>query len=191
MGAFLLYGLLLPSGNDASVALAEHFGDRLVIDQEEQGDSPADALPRFVAAMNRTAGELGMTNTKYRNPHGLTEKDHLSTAHDLIRLARAAWQLETLRNYVNTRQHGCTLVGPGGYRRNVVWKNTNRLLAITGYQGIKTGTTTAAGSCRVSAAVNDKKQLLMVVLGSQSSGARYVDSRNLYRWAWQQLGGGD
>ena len=140
----LLYGLLLPSGNDASVALAEHFGDRLVIDQEEQGDSPADALPRFVAAMNRTAGELGMTNTKYRNPHGLTEKDHLSTAHDLIRLARAAWQLETLRNYVNTRQHGCTLVGPGGYRRNVVWKNTNRLLAITGYQGIKTGTTTAA-----------------------------------------------
>jgi len=129
-----------------------------------------------------------MANTAYRNPHGLTEKGHLSSARDLVRLAHAAWQLATLRKYVNTRQHGCTLVGPGGYRRNVVWKNTNRLLAIKGYQGLKTGTTTAAGSCLVSAASRNDVQLLMVVLGSQSSGARYVDSRNLYRWAWQQIG---
>jgi len=186
----LLYGLLLPSGNDASVALAEHFGDRFVASQDSvvsQDGSATNALDRFVAEMNRTAAELGMEQTTYRNPHGLTAKGHLSTARDLLRLAQTAWQLGPLRKYVNTRQHGCTVVGPGGYQRNVVWKNTNRLLAIEGYQGLKTGTTTAAGACLLSAAVRNDDQLLMVVLGSKSSDARYVDTRNLYRWAWQQI----
>ena len=86
----------------------------------------------------------------------------------------------------NTRQHGAKLQGPGGYERNVLWKNTNRLLAIEGYEGIKTGTTSAAGACLVSLGERDGRRLIIVVLGSASSDARYVDTRNLFRWAWSQ-----
>jgi D-alanyl-D-alanine carboxypeptidase (penicillin-binding protein 5/6) len=192
-----LYGLLLPSGNDASVALAEHFGDRFSSDKEgrkEQADaddenrnSANDPLDRFVAEMNRTARSLGMSKTAYRNPHGLTADGHVSTARDLTRLAYAAWQLPTLRKYVGTRQFGCTVTGLGGYRRNVVWRNTNRLLKTANYHGLKTGTTTKAGACLVSTASRDDEQIFVVVLGATSSDARYVDSRNLYRWAWQHI----
>ena len=194
-----LYGLLLPSGNDASVALAEHFGDRFAAGEDTLDTKVAngddndrhpkdDPLVRFVAEMNRTAESLAMSETSYRNPHGLTAEGHVSTAADLMRLAYAAWQLPRLRQYVGTRQYGCTVVGPRGYRRNVVWRNTNRLLKTAGYHGLKTGTTTKAGACLVSTAGRGDDQIFVVVLGASSSDARYVDSRNLYRWAWQQLG---
>lgn len=196
-----LYGLLLPSGNDASVALAEHFGVRFAVGEAaaENNGAGADArvgdpqaddpLARFVAEMNRAARALGMSKTSFRNPHGLTAAGHVSTAADLARLAHAAWQLPRLRDYVGTRQHGCTVTGPGGYRRNVVWRNTNQLLKTAGYLGLKTGTTTQAGACLVSTGRRGDDQLFVVVLGATSSDARYVDSRNLYHWAWQQLGG--
>ena len=178
-----LYGLLLPSGNDASVALAEHFGRRV-----SSAESPTDGEPveHFVAEMNRAAAVLGMSNTSYQNTHGLTAKSHQSTASDLVKLAHAIWQFEDFRRYAGTRQHGCKLIGHGGYQRNVVWKNTNRLLRIEGYDGMKTGTTTAAGACLVSTAERDGKRRYMVVLGSSSSAGRYADSRNLYRWMWNQ-----
>jgi D-alanyl-D-alanine carboxypeptidase (penicillin-binding protein 5/6) len=180
----LLYGLLLPSGNDASVALAEQYGGRF--EPPEKDSENDDPLVRFVAEMNRTAKSLGMNSTCYKNPHGLTSEGHESTARDLLRLAHAARQLPLFRKYISTRQRGCTLVGLGGYQRNVLWKNTNRLLPIDGYHGVKTGTTTAAGACLVSSSCRDNDELLMVTLGSTSSDARYVDTRNLYRWAWQQ-----
>ena len=63
------------------------------------------------------------------------------------------------RQYVNTRQHGTTVTGEGGYERNIVWKNTNKLLAIDGYSGVKTGTTTAAGACLVSWGERDGREL--------------------------------
>ncbi len=186
--AEVLYGLMLPSGNDAAVALAEHFGSRLA-DIGSPGSSPSqqDSLDAFVEVMNRMAVELGMSNTTYRNPNGLTEDGHQSTAADVLKLATAAMALPAFRDYANTRQRGCTVIGPGGYTRNVLWKNTNRLLSIDGYAGIKTGTTTAAGACLVCAATRQGRSLLLVVLGSDSSDARYVDARNLYRWAWPQL----
>lgn len=180
----LLYGLMLPSGNDASVALAEHFGDHFKMDRSVR---KATTFQRFIIQMNRQAKELGMTETRFANPHGLTADDHHTTASDLLRLAHQAMQLPQFREYVSTRQHGCTLIDQVGKQRNVVWKNTNRLLATEGYLGVKTGTTSAAGACLVSAARRGNRQLLMVVLGSSSSDARYTDSRNLYRWAWQQL----
>jgi D-alanyl-D-alanine carboxypeptidase (penicillin-binding protein 5/6) len=180
----LLYGLLLPSGNDAAVALAEHFGPRC----EPPADRPAetDPLARFVAEMNRVAQRLGLKETQYRNPHGLTEKGHATSPRDLLRLAAAAWQEERFRVYVGTRQRGCRVEGPGGYQRNVLWKTTNRLLEIEGYDGVKTGTTSAAGACLVSIGKHQGKELLVVVLGSASSDARYIDTRNLFRWAWGQ-----
>jgi D-alanyl-D-alanine carboxypeptidase (penicillin-binding protein 5/6) len=173
---------MLPSGNDASVALAEHFGPRLA----PVNSDADDPLAKFVAAMNHAAKELGMEKTIYKNPHGLTAKGHQSSALDLTKLAHAAIQLPRFRHYIDTRQHGSTLLGPGGYQRNIVWKNTNQLLGIEGYHGIKTGTTSAAGACLVSWGDRDEKSCIVVVLGSTSSDARYVDTRNLFRWWFRE-----
>jgi serine-type D-Ala-D-Ala carboxypeptidase (penicillin-binding protein 5/6) len=183
----VLYGLLLPSGNDASVALAEHFGGRFRTQgfDKSLGSAAKDPLERFVAEMNRTAKRLGMKETHYRNPHGLTVKGHKSSARDLAKLAFTAMQNPLFRRYVNTRQHGATVTGLGGYRRNVVWKNTNRLLKIDGYSGVKTGTTTAAGACLVSWGERTGQARIVVILGAVASPARYTDARNLFRWAWK------
>jgi D-alanyl-D-alanine carboxypeptidase (penicillin-binding protein 5/6) len=182
----LLYGLMLPSGNDASVALGEHFGSRLA-----KSDKPdATSYDCFIAAMNEAAKQLGMATTTYKNTHGLPAEGHQSTAADLLKLAQAAMKLPLFRDYVSTYQHGCTVDGPGGYKRNLFWKNTNKLLGTEGYDGIKTGTTNAAGACLVSQGTRDGKSLIVVVLGATSSDGRYVDSRNLYHWAWNKLGTG-
>jgi serine-type D-Ala-D-Ala carboxypeptidase (penicillin-binding protein 5/6) len=182
--------------------LAEHFGARW--HAADNGSNPAEPseeeLPevaladhageqserRFVALMNAEAARLGMSATQFANPHGLTAPGHHASAADLLRLARAAMQLPRFADYVNTRRRGCEVEGPGGYRRYVVWNNTNQLLHIEGYEGIKTGTTTAAGACLVSSVRRGDEHLLAVVLGAESSGGRYVDTRNLYRWVWQQ-----
>jgi D-alanyl-D-alanine carboxypeptidase (penicillin-binding protein 5/6) len=177
----LLYGLLLPSGNDASVALAEHFGQRLSKDGES-------SYNQFIAAMNQAAHDLGMKKSRFENPNGLTAPKHKTSPLDLLTLAHRAMKQPLFRQIVGTVQHGCTVDGPGGYQRNLVWRNTNRLLRTQGYQGVKTGTTNAAGACLVSQGSRGNKSLIVVVLGASSSDARYADSRNLYRWAWHQLG---
>ena len=70
----------------------------------------------------------------------------------------------------------------------VTWTNTNRLLDIEGYDGIKTGTTTAAGACLVASGRRGSDHLFVVVLGATSNDGRYVDARNLFRWAWRERG---
>lgn len=181
----LLYGLMLPSGNDASVAIAETFGPRVAEGGLQEDEKPYDA---FIRAMNEKAKELGMQSTGYRNPHGLTAKGHVTTAADLGKLAHAVMKQPLYREIVSTRQHGCTLDSVDGYQRNVVWRNTNRLLKQAPYTGIKTGTTGPAGACLVSTGQRGDHPLIVVILGATSGDARYVDARNLYRWAWQQLG---
>ena len=182
----LLYGLMLPSGNDAATALAEHVGPRF----KPNGDSKDAERPlaRFIAEMNRAARTLGMKQTHYANPHGLPDNAHLSTAGDQLLLTAKVMQSGPFREYVQTRQHGVRVQGPSGYTRNVIWKNTNKLLEITGYSGVKTGTTDAAGACLVSVGKHNADELIVVVLGCSSSEARYVDTRNLFRWAWHQRG---
>jgi len=106
---------------------------------------------------------------------------------DLSLLARAMRGIELLRRVTSTRQRGAMVAGPGGYSRFVVWKNTNELLEIEGFEGVKTGTTDKAGSCLVSIGQRNGRPLIVVVLGSAASEARYTDSRNLYRWAWKDL----
>ncbi len=190
----LLYGLMLPSGNDAAVAFAEHFGGRVARtetgkegkENSKKSNGKADPYVAFVAEMNRTATELGMADTRYKNPHGLTENGHVSNARDLLKLSWEAMQLPRFREIIQTRQHGCQVVGPGGYRRNLKWKNSNELLDIEGYDGVKTGTTDAAGACLISQATRGDDKLLLVILGSSSSKSRYADTRNLFRWGWQQ-----
>lgn len=177
----LLYGLLLPSGNDASVALAEHFGPRL------GGGKNGSPVAAFVAAMNATAKRLGLAETRYLDPHGLGK--NLTSARDLTILGHRAMQEERFRRYVGTRRHRCTVRNAKGQDRTVEWNNTNRLLEMEGYEGIKTGTTTAAGACLVASGRHQGDHLFVVVLGSTSTDGRYVDARNLFRWAWRERRG--
>ena len=180
----LMYGLLLPSGNDASVALAEHFGRRFAKSAASLDDQ--QSFDRFIEQMNLTTRELNMQQTHFVNPHGLTDKTHLSSAADMARLAKAALDVPRFRDYVTCRQHGCEVIGIGGYKRNLKWENTNRLLSIDGYTGLKTGTTDAAGACLVSCSQRDGRELIVVVLNAANSDARYVDARNLHAFGWRK-----
>jgi serine-type D-Ala-D-Ala carboxypeptidase (penicillin-binding protein 5/6) len=183
-----MYGLMLPSGNDASIAFAEHFGHRLASVEknfENETDTEPDAVKQFVKAMNEEAKALGMAATHFENPHGLTSKGHQSTCEDLLKLVRTALSSPLLREVVGTRQRGCQVTGATGYQRNVLWKNTNQLLGTEGYFGMKTGTTDAAGACLISCSRRENQTRIVIVLGSSGSAARYSDSRNLHRWGWQ------
>jgi D-alanyl-D-alanine carboxypeptidase (penicillin-binding protein 5/6) len=178
----LMYGLLLPSGNDAAVALAEHFGPRCPAD-----DQPAaDPVGRFVAEMNRRAKALHLNDTTYVDPNGLGR--NLSSARDLAVLTWHAHQNPRFRDYVQTRRHQHEVTGADGQTRSVVWQNTNKLLDIEGYDGVKTGTTAAAGNCLVASGRRGADRLIVVVLGSPSSDGKYADARNLFRWAWRERG---
>lgn len=181
----LLYGLLLPSGNDASVALAEHFGGRVSPPAESPKES--DPLARFVAEMNRVAAELGLHESRFANPHGLPAADHHASTRDLATIARHALNQPEIAKVVATRKRGCTLVDGSGSKRNVLWTNTNRLLDTEGYDGVKTGTTTAAGACLIASGRRGDDHLIVVILGSNSSDSRYIDARNLFRWGWKTL----
>lgn len=173
------YGLMLPSGNDVSVALAEWYGTRKGAVQAK-----IDPLKFFIDAMNDEAKRLGMTKTTFRNTHGMTDPEHKSSCEDLIILATALMQYPLAREVVATRRHECVARGQEGYQRRLVWNNSNRLLNRQGYLGIKTGTTDAAGECLVSMSEYEGLKTIVVVLGASGSAARYADSRNLHRYAW-------
>lgn len=178
----LLRGMMLPSGNDASVALGEHFGARF---PNPQPDMEPDTLELFITEMNRTAKKLGMKDTTYANTHGLTHAEHLSTASDLFKLTTEALKIPLFRELVGTRRHSTTLKGTDGTERKVSWTNTNQLLGINSYFGVKTGTTNAAGACLISAGRREGVERVVVVLGSAVSAARYTDTQNLFRWSWR------
>jgi D-alanyl-D-alanine carboxypeptidase (penicillin-binding protein 5/6) len=180
----LLYGLMLPSGNDAATALAEHFGDRLHPKDENLIRNPYD---KFVLAMNREATATGMNHTSFRNPHGWPDKEHFSTCVDLAHLARMVMRSQLLRKIVATTSYECEALGREGYVRKLRWKNSNELLNRKDYLGIKTGTTDSAGACLVSCSQREGREIIVVTLGASGSAARYADTRNLHRWAWQKL----
>lgn len=162
--ADLLAGLLLGSGNDAAVAIAEHIS----------GSEEA-----FVARMNQRARELGLRNTRFRNPHGLTAPGHYSSAYDLAVLTRHVLRHPVFRRLVCTRAAtACEQVGG----RLLRLYNTNRLL--WGYalaEGVKTGTTAAAGRCLVAAASLGGHRLIAVVLNAPD---RFRDAQELLSWGF-------
>jgi D-alanyl-D-alanine carboxypeptidase (penicillin-binding protein 5/6) len=148
----LLYGLLLPSGNDAAEALARHVGEGL--------KEPAYAGPvgRFVALMNRQAQQMGLADTHFMNPHGLDDPDHYSSAYDLASIAWYDLHNPTFNDIVHQEYH--TVPGHP-------LKNTNELLSsYDGADGVKTGLTDNAGNCLVASATRDGRRLISVVLHS-------------------------
>lgn len=183
----LLYGMLLPSGNDASVAFAEHFGARCSLEGGSATEDASQNYDAFIAAMDERARHLGMRETSYVNTHGLTDDQHLTSARDLLVLSQHAMAQPEFCARTSTIQRGCRVRSTSGYERNVVWQNTNQMLQFEGFDGVKTGTTEAAGCCLVTRGERDGKPLIVVVLGAPSTESRYVDTRNLFRWAWLQL----
>ncbi len=176
----LLYGMLLPSGNDAAVAFAEHFGPRF----KSGNQTEKDPVKLFVTEMNRRAKELKLTQTSFLDPNGLARNQ--ASARDLAVLTWTAMQNKLFRQYVGTRRHSYAVACKDGQPREVAWANTNKLLGEEGYDGVKTGTTNAAGACLVASGTMGGDHLIVVVLGTSPSDARYTDARALFNWAWQQ-----
>lgn len=192
-----LRGLLLPSGNDAGNALAEHFNARFDppdADMLRAGlDDPKLATRvNFIAEMNRHARAFGMKDTIYRSSFGDggTERDRTTTARDLLRLAQATMQSPAFREIVATKHYECEVRRPDGGTRKAAWDNTNKLLAVDpAYDGIKTGMTNQAGNCLVASGHLRGDRLFVVVLGCDTEDSRFTDARSLFRWAWTQRKG--
>lgn len=143
----LLYGLMLASGNDAAVAIAEHIGG---------------SVEDFCRMMTERAAQLGCTDTVFLTPHGLPKDGHYTTAHDLALIAREAMSHELFREIVSTRRASIPWEGRS-YQR--ILNNKNRLLSdYEGATGIKTGYTKAAGRCLVFGAKRDGLEVIGVVL---------------------------
>ena len=143
----LLYGLMLRSGNDAAVALACHV---------------AGNLKDFAMLMNETAKKYGLKNTLLKNPHGLDEKGHYTTAKDLALFTQNALKNTTFREIVSTKNYEIKERENCPYRYFI---NKNRLLSsLDGCVGVKTGYTSKAGRCLVSAINDGEKDIICVVL---------------------------
>ncbi len=153
----LLYGMLLPSGNDCALAVAYHIG----------GD-----IENFANIMNKKAVELGLKNTSFANPHGLDSDNHYTTAYEMALIAKYAKEYNEIEKAVSTTS---TTVKFG--ERNVFLSNTNALLrTYEAATGMKTGFTNGANRCLVSSATKDNLNLIAVVLGSDTSKIRFNDS---------------
>lgn len=160
----LLHGLMMASGNDAAMAIAEYIGG---------------SVANFVALMNKKAVELGALHTHFENPHGLTAPGHKTTAYDLALITAYAMRNPYLVRLVSTTKY---TVFPLHGRSPYTLYSTNRLLDFfPGANGIKTGTTARAGQCLVSSATRSGWRLLAVVL---HSGDRWSDSARLLEWGF-------
>lgn len=145
----LLYGLMLRSGNDAAVAIAEHIGG---------------SVEGFVMLMNEKATYLGMTHTHFENPHGLDAAHHYSTARDMATLTAYALGNEHFQEIVATK---ATQVPNPGEKWNRKWYNKNKMLQMyAGANGVKTGYTSQAHRTLVSSATRDGQQLVTVTLNA-------------------------
>ncbi|MDK2835390.1 MAG: hypothetical protein PWP21_167 [Thermosediminibacterales bacterium] len=141
----LVYGLLMMSGNDAAVAIAEHIGK---------------SVEGFAEIMNKKAISLGALNTNFKNPHGLDAEGHYTTAYDLALITRYGLSIPKFREILQTKHKVIT---------NRQLYNKNRLLSqYEGGDGVKTGYTSKAGRCFVGSATRNNWQLISVVLNSPS-----------------------
>lgn len=179
----LLYCVLVPSANEACNILAEAIA----------GD-----VPSFVDAMNERAQELGMENTHFANAHGLHNANHYTSAYDVALMTREALKNDTFITIVSSRSH---VVPETNLHKERKLSSTNALINPIyggGYTypkaiGVKTGSTSAAGKCLVSAAVNRGETLICVVLGAEElkdeSGTitdrqQFSESRRLLKWGF-------
>ena len=161
----LLYGLMLKSGNDSAVAIAETVGG---------------SVEGFANMMNEKAKELGLENTHFVTPHGLDNPEHYTTAYELAKLADYALENETFAKVVNTKNYTVTI---NGYPKNIT--NTNELLGyVEGVNGVKTGFTNNAGRCLVTSVNRNGFEIITVVLQADTKKFRSSDSLKLINYVY-------
>lgn len=157
----LLYGLLLNSGNDASIAIAEHIGG---------------TVENFVEMMNAKANDMGLKDTAFKTPHGLDANGHYSTANELALMTGYALGLKTFSDIVRTVNTKIT--GRSLY-------NTNEMLGFyPGTDGVKTGYTGQAGRCLVCSVTRDDWRIISVVLGCPTRTIRAESSRRILDYSF-------
>lgn len=162
----LLYGLMLCSGNDAAVCLAE---------------SIAGSVPEFSNLMNAKAQELGLTNSHFESPHGLDSDEHYTTAYELALLSNYALKNPTFLTIVGTKNYTVSI---NGYPKTL--SNTNELLGnLNGVYGIKTGFTNGANRCLVTACKRGDMDIICVVLGADTKNFRTKDSIKLIEYTFK------
>ena len=147
----LLYAMLIYSANDAAVAIAEHIGG---------------TESNFVRLMNERAEQLGLRNTHFANPHGLTAEGHYSSSADLAKLARVAMLWDQFRQIVITERY--TLPWPAQNSVRELYNINDLIYRYEGATGIKTGYTSAAGQCIVASARRGETEVIAVILNDQN-----------------------
>jgi D-alanyl-D-alanine carboxypeptidase (penicillin-binding protein 5/6) len=161
----LLYAIMLRSGNDASMAVAEHIGG---------------SVEGFVEMMNQKAKEIGALNTHFANPHGLDNPQHYTTAYDLALIASHALRNSKFAEIVKTKNK--TISGPPHVNWDRAMQNKNKMLwQYEGGDGVKTGFTNRAGRCLVSSATHEGWQLCSVVL---NCGPMWEESTHLLNYGF-------
>lgn len=165
----LLKCIAVSSANDAVVAMAEKI---------------SGSVDGFVAAMNKKAQELGLTNTHFANPHGLDNENHYSTARDMSRLAQELLKYEEILKFTSIYED--YLTKPDGSQ---VWLvNTNRLVRFyEGVDGLKTGYTTEAGYCLTATAKKNGLRLISVVMNASSADSRSKDTATLLSYGFNSF----
>lgn len=164
----LVTGLLLRSGNDAAVAIAEHL---------------AGSVENFANLMNHKAELLNAIDSHFDNPHGLNAPSHYSTAFDLAWITRYALTNPLFAAIVNTRETNIDWLDRRGKEHDQSLRNTNKLLwMLEEVDGVKTGTTSQAGPCLISSATRGNQQMIAVVLHDHS---RWNDSMQLLKYGFE------
>ena len=161
----LLYGLMLESGNDAAIAIAEHIGG---------------SVERFAEMMNEKAASIGANNTQFKNPNGLDEEGHYTTAYDLALITREALRNKNFAEIVATKQKTIRNLDES-FPRSL--SNHNKLLSLySGCDGVKTGYTKKTGRCLVSAATRNHFQVIAVTLNAPDD---WNDHINMLNYAFE------
>lgn len=164
----LLYGLMLCSGNDAAVALAEHV---------------SGSLSEFATLMNDKCDFLNLTSTHFVTPHGLDNDEHFTTAYELAIITNYALKNEIFYNYVGTKNYTVSI---NGHPKNL--SNTNELLGnLNGVYGVKTGFTNGANRCLVTSVKRGNMDLICIVLGADTKKDRTKDSIELIEYAFKNF----
>ena len=179
----LIDGMMLPSGNDATFVLATHIGRLLTGDPEL---SPEDAIARFVEQMNYHAAMVGLTDTRFVSSDGWHNDDHYTSMEDLVKIGMLAWTEPVIAQSASTVSNRI----PMDEERTLSWDNSNILLnpnwdVYCPYAvGLKTGFTTPAGNCLLSAFQVGQRKLLIGVFGCPGSYDRYAESLLLFTQAF-------
>lgn len=163
----LLYGLMLCSGNDAAVQIAI---------------STAGSIENFADLMNKKALAIGLENTHFITPHGLDRDGHYTTALELAKITDYALNNSKIAEVVSTKQYTVMI---NGYAKTI--SNTNELLGyLNGVIGVKTGYTSKAGRCLVSAVNRDGFEIIVVVLGADTRKIRTQDSIKIIEYIYKE-----